>query len=221
MPRSIPLSRYATVESLLPGCDDRTHNAWADPDLSRDERAIVDLLFGAQNPVTGEDALTMRALATLLDADYKATVDPLIASLIRLERIWIGPDGILHPLLLPVDDSVPETLEPEPVMDDPDPKETADVPVTLEDGHGELSALLAVEYSGVGGTGKRSVRTANLARFICAMRAAYPGVDLLAETRRALAWEVANPTQAKTAKGHSRFLRNWYERAQNQPGGRR
>ena len=42
----------------------------------------------------------------------------------------------------------------------------------------------------------------------------YPGIDILAECRKAKAW---NDTQAakKTAKGMTKFLVNWFNRATN------
>lgn len=44
-------------------------------------------------------------------------------------------------------------------------------------------------------------------------RATYPGVDVLAECRRALAWVKANPGRRKTAKGMPKFLVSWLSRA--------
>lgn len=44
---------------------------------------------------------------------------------------------------------------------------------------------------------------------------AYPGVDVLAELRKARAWLVSNPRQGKTARGMARFCNAWLERAQN------
>jgi len=44
----------------------------------------------------------------------------------------------------------------------------------------------------------------------------YPGLDVLATCRNALAWARANPTKRKTAKGMPRFLVNWLTREQNQ-----
>lgn len=43
--------------------------------------------------------------------------------------------------------------------------------------------------------------------------AANPGVDLLAEARRALAWEVAHPERKK--RKHGAFLSRWFARAQD------
>lgn len=45
-------------------------------------------------------------------------------------------------------------------------------------------------------------------------RAAYPGLDILGECRKALAWTKAK--QKKTAKGMPAFLVNWFGRAVNQ-----
>lgn len=48
--------------------------------------------------------------------------------------------------------------------------------------------------------------------------AAYPGVDVLGEARKALAWIHANPTKSKTARGMAKFLLGWMGRAQNSSG---
>lgn len=50
--------------------------------------------------------------------------------------------------------------------------------------------------------------------FVQAAREAYPGVDLLVQARRALAWEIANPQRKK--RQHGRFLSNWWARQQDQ-----
>lgn len=49
--------------------------------------------------------------------------------------------------------------------------------------------------------------------------AAYPSLDVMAETRRALAWVGANPSRRKTAKGMPAFLVGWFGRSQNKGGG--
>lgn len=43
--------------------------------------------------------------------------------------------------------------------------------------------------------------------------AAYPGLDVLAELRKARAWLIANPSRKPTAMGLSRFLARWVNRA--------
>jgi hypothetical protein len=50
-----------------------------------------------------------------------------------------------------------------------------------------------------------------------AMVAAYPGVDILAQTREAHAWEVANARKRK--KIRTRFLNAWFGRQQGPPQG--
>jgi len=45
---------------------------------------------------------------------------------------------------------------------------------------------------------------------------AYPAVDVLAECRKAKAWEDSNPKNRKTFDGHARFLNAWMSKAQNQ-----
>lgn len=47
--------------------------------------------------------------------------------------------------------------------------------------------------------------------------AVFPGLAVLAECRKALAWLEANPGRRKTARGMPRFLYAWLERAQNRP----
>jgi hypothetical protein len=44
---------------------------------------------------------------------------------------------------------------------------------------------------------------------------AYPGLEVLAEVRKAKAWLEANPTRGKTHGGMARFLVNWLSRAQD------
>jgi hypothetical protein len=51
-------------------------------------------------------------------------------------------------------------------------------------------------------------------------REAFPGVDVVAELRKARAWLEANPSKRKTAKGAPRFLVAWLGRAQDGSGGR-
>lgn len=48
--------------------------------------------------------------------------------------------------------------------------------------------------------------------------AAFPGVDVMTESRKALAWLNANPRQIKTWDGMPRFLFAWMSRAQNRGG---
>lgn len=43
----------------------------------------------------------------------------------------------------------------------------------------------------------------------------YPGIDALAECRKALQWSRDNPTKRKTAKGMPKFLSGWLSRAQD------
>ena len=55
-----------------------------------------------------------------------------------------------------------------------------------------------------------------LERWLATSRAAYPGVDVLAEARRAAAWEQSNP--AKKKKQVRAFLSRWWGRAQDRGG---
>lgn len=52
-------------------------------------------------------------------------------------------------------------------------------------------------------------------KLLASARTAYPGIDILAEVRKAHAWEVANPSRRK--KDRVRFLNNWFSRAQDKP----
>ena len=49
---------------------------------------------------------------------------------------------------------------------------------------------------------------------------AYPGIDVLGEARKALAWVKAAPERRKTARGMAKFLTGWLSRSQNNGGGR-
>lgn len=44
---------------------------------------------------------------------------------------------------------------------------------------------------------------------------AFPGVNVLGEIRKAIAWLNANPTQRKTYRGMERFLVSWFSRTQD------
>lgn len=50
------------------------------------------------------------------------------------------------------------------------------------------------------------------------LKSAFPGVDVLAEARKALAWLEANPKKRKTANGMGNFLYGWMERTTNRGG---
>ncbi len=50
-------------------------------------------------------------------------------------------------------------------------------------------------------------------------RESYPGVDVLAESRKALQWCRDNPAKRKTPRGMPAFLGRWFEKAQNTRGG--
>ena len=58
----------------------------------------------------------------------------------------------------------------------------------------------------------------DLPQILPTWKQAFPGVDVLAEVRKAHAWEVTNPTRRKTPRGRLKFLNSWMDRAQN--GGR-
>lgn len=75
--------------------------------------------------------------------------------------------------------------------------------------------VLTVPCVGIEG-GRYDVTVAQVAEW----GPAYPGVDVLAELRRAAAWLEANPRKRKTPGGVPRFLVAWLSRAQNDAGGR-
>lgn len=52
---------------------------------------------------------------------------------------------------------------------------------------------------------------------VAAWRLAYPSLDVLGECRKALAWVEACPERRKTARGMTRFLVGWLNRAQDSP----
>jgi uncharacterized protein YdaU (DUF1376 family) len=47
----------------------------------------------------------------------------------------------------------------------------------------------------------------------------FPGLDIMAEARKSLAWLRANPAKKKTAKGMPRFLVRWFTTATDERGG--
>ena len=56
-------------------------------------------------------------------------------------------------------------------------------------------------------------RTAGMTCAIAVLE--HPGVDILGEARKALAWANANPTKRKTARGMAKFLLSWMGRVQD------
>jgi hypothetical protein len=64
--------------------------------------------------------------------------------------------------------------------------------------------------------GDPDVRTWGLTQpFVDKLVDAYPGVDVVAEAKRALVWVEANPTKRKTGDGMPRFLAGWLTRSTN------
>jgi hypothetical protein len=47
----------------------------------------------------------------------------------------------------------------------------------------------------------------------------YPKLDILNESRRALAWVLADPMRKKTARGMKRFLTGWFGRSSDRTRG--
>ena len=58
-------------------------------------------------------------------------------------------------------------------------------------------------------------------RLVDELGKAFPGLDVIAEMRKALAWLQTNPMKRKTASGMPRFLNGWVSRAQNSRAGAR
>ena len=56
--------------------------------------------------------------------------------------------------------------------------------------------------------------------YIARMQTLYHGIDIREETLKALAWVENNPSRRKTYDGMTRFLGNWYGKAQNNGGAR-
>ena len=51
------------------------------------------------------------------------------------------------------------------------------------------------------------------------LKEAFPAVDVVSESKKALAWVIANPDKKKTCSGMPKFLYNWIARVQNSQGG--
>jgi hypothetical protein len=51
--------------------------------------------------------------------------------------------------------------------------------------------------------------------YIDEMQKCYPYLDILQELRKIKAWSINNPSKRKTRKGATKFIGNWFDRAQN------
>lgn len=51
-------------------------------------------------------------------------------------------------------------------------------------------------------------------------RESFPGVDVIAEARKARQWCIDNPAKRKTARGMAAFLSRWFSKEQNRSGHR-
>jgi len=74
--------------------------------------------------------------------------------------------------------------------------------------------LLVMPCTGAGGKSWKVTRG-----YLDGLADTYPGVNLLAECRKAKAWLDANPRRLKTYAGMKAFLTSWFSRAQNHQGG--
>jgi len=54
-------------------------------------------------------------------------------------------------------------------------------------------------------------------KMLLRLKEIYPNLDVLGECKKALFWLENNPTRRKTARGMSKFIASWLERAQNRP----
>lgn len=73
--------------------------------------------------------------------------------------------------------------------------------------------LLVMPCTGAGGKTWKVTRG-----YLDGLRDTYPGIDLMAECRKAKAWLDANPRRLKTYSGMKAFLTSWFSRAQNRLG---
>lgn len=97
-------------------------------------------------------------------------------------------------------------------------KESASADSTAELGrNGQASAATEFIFPCVGrGPQEWTLTKAKLAEYV----AAYPGLDIKAECRKARQWTVDNARKRKTHAGMAAFLTNWFNRAQNRGGGK-
>ena len=77
----------------------------------------------------------------------------------------------------------------------------------------EPQSQVVLEYPTVGKVDSWQLSEAQVAEWATL----YPGLDVLAECRKAMAWIKANPGRRKTARGMPRFLTNWLNRATDSP----
>ncbi len=94
------------------------------------------------------------------------------------------------------------------------PKEKIRIPDSSEQLRSSEPAILVFPCVGNGEQGWDLTQS-----IVDAWSDAWPGVDVVAEAKKALVWLTANPAKRKTAKGMARFLTSWCDRAQNQGRG--
>lgn len=98
--------------------------------------------------------------------------------------------------------------DPEP---EPEPEET-DSPEPAKPASVQPPAVLT--FPTVGKTHEWGLTEAKVAEY----QEAFPGIDVLAECRKARQWCIDNPARRKTARGMGKFLFGWIERTQNRGG---
>lgn len=101
-----------------------------------------------------------------------------------------------------------------PIQSYPNPKETPNGVSCTEP---EASDSIPAELKGLNLYEIDSKLCEKLPTLMPAWKDAFPGVDIVAEIKKAHAWELANPTKQK--KNRARFLQNWLTRAQDRPKG--
>ncbi len=74
---------------------------------------------------------------------------------------------------------------------------------------------MVLEFETVGGRKNKANTWALTEAYVAEMGGAFPGVDVVAECRKALGWTRAKPANRKTADGMREFLWKWMTRAQN------
>jgi hypothetical protein len=88
------------------------------------------------------------------------------------------------------------------------------IPIPRQEAH-EARCAIPSELMGLELYAADKTLCARWCDLLPAWRQAYPGVDVIAEIRKAHAWEVANKSRRKVDR--PRFLGNWLSRAQDKP----
>tara|TARA_R110000824_G_scaffold375880_2_gene566870 strand:- start:191 stop:865 length:675 start_codon:yes stop_codon:yes gene_type:complete len=118
----------------------------------------------------------------------------------------------------PLGETAPRILDPDPNSLDPvsnsstaKKKKRSVVKLKVPTGNEALDYLLDEWADLLGNHG-------SLEKWVATSTEAYPGVDLLAEAKKARAWQLGKPANRKKKDVRS-FLTGWWGRAQDRPGG--